>query len=89
MREKDLTAPLQLDESIEIEDVKTYEGFVDYKEEALAAFLKTHGMAMSLADIKLIQDYFLKEETKSNRNRVKSIRYLLVRSLPSAQRLKH
>ncbi len=65
MREKDLTAPLQLDESIEIEDVKTYEGFVDYKEEALAAFLKTHGMAMSLADIKLIQDYFLKEEKRN------------------------
>lgn len=65
MREKDLAAPLHLDESVEIEDVKTYEGFVDYSDEALATFLKTNGMAMSLADIKLIQGYFLKEEKRN------------------------
>ena len=63
MREKDLQAPLSLDENVEIEDVPTYEGFIDYSDELLNNFLHEHGMAMTLDDIKMIQAYFRKEET--------------------------
>ncbi|HAX72201.1 MAG TPA: phosphoribosylformylglycinamidine synthase [Firmicutes bacterium] len=65
MREKDLEAPLTLEEDIEIEDVVTYDGFIEYKESQLVEFLKEHGMAMSIADIKMIQKYFKKEERRN------------------------
>ena len=56
MREKDLQAPLSFDENVEIEDVPTYEGFIDYSDELLNNFLHEHGMAMTLDDIKMIDD---------------------------------
>lgn len=65
MREKDLEAPLILEESVEIEDVKIFEGFIDYHDEYLSEFLCEHGMAMSLEDIKLIQSYFREEERRN------------------------
>lgn len=65
MREKDLEAPLALDEVVEIEDVKTLIGFIDYHDGQLSEFLRLHGMAMSLEDIKLIQSYFQKEERRN------------------------
>lgn len=65
MREKNLEDPLALDESVEIEEVKTFIGFIDYQDEQLSEFLHTHGMAMSLEDIKLIQSYFQKEERRN------------------------
>ncbi len=65
MREKNLEDPLALDESVEIEEVKTFIGFIDYQDEQLSEFLRTHGMAMSLEDIKLIRSYFQKEERRN------------------------
>ena len=65
MREKDLQAPLSFDENVEIEDVPTYEGFIDYNDEALTNFLNEHQMAMTLDDIKMIQAYFRKEERRN------------------------
>lgn len=65
MREKDLQAPLAFDESVEIEDVPTYQGFIDYSDELLNNFLCEHGMAMTLDDIKMIQAYFRKEERRN------------------------
>ena len=40
MREKDLQAPLSFDENVEIEDVPTYEGFIDYNDEAINSLFK-------------------------------------------------
>ncbi len=65
MREKDLQAPLGLDESVEIQEVKTYEGFIDYNDEKLTNFLNEHQMAMTLDDIKMIQTYFRKDERRN------------------------
>ncbi|MDE5976850.1 MAG: phosphoribosylformylglycinamidine synthase, partial [Turicibacter sp.] len=65
MREKDLEEPLVFDETVEIQDVLVYEGFIDYTDESLNNFLREHGMAMTLDDIKMIQDYFKKEEHRN------------------------
>ena len=65
MREKDLQAPVGLDESVEIQEVKTYEGFIDYNDEKLTNFLNEHQMAMTLDDIKMIQTYFRKDERRN------------------------
>ena len=65
MREKDLEAPLQVDEEQVPNPVLTHEGFTAYTEQELIQFLEEFGMAMSLDDIKLIQDYF---KTKEDRN---------------------
>ena len=62
MREKDLEAPLNLEDDVTIEDIPVYEGFIQYKEPQLIEFLKTHQMAMTLSDLKLIQKYFRKDE---------------------------
>ena len=84
MREKDLQAPLSFDENVEIEDVPTYEGFIDYSDELLNNFLHEHGMAMTLDDIKMIQAYFRKEERRNpTETELKVLRYLLVRPLSS------
>ena len=65
MREKDMQAPLKLDEAVDVEEVKTHIGFIDYNEEQLSHFLHEHNMAMTLEDIKLIQGYFCKKEHRN------------------------
>jgi len=64
MREKDLTAPLQFNEEQQPNLVPVYDGFIGYSAEELAHFLQLHGMAMSIDDIKLIQNYFRKQERR-------------------------
>jgi len=65
MREKNLDAPLGIDEVGEPASVLVHEGFNELDAAGLTAFLVTHGMAMTLADIKFIQDYFKDEERRN------------------------
>ena len=63
MREKDLSL-LKNDEYIEIEKVPTYNGFNEKNENELKDFIKKHGLAMSIHDLKHIQNYFKTEEKR-------------------------
>jgi len=63
-REKDLTAPLALPPSIQPDPVPVFAGFRALSSPQLSEFLAQHGMAMSLADIELIQKYFGEQERR-------------------------
>lgn len=56
-REKKLDT-LTSEENIDIEPVPTYVGFIDKNLEELESFLAEHGLAMTLEDLKHIQNYF-------------------------------
>lgn len=64
MREKDLNT-LEYSEDIQIEPVRVYEGFNEMDEEALQNFLNEHGLAMTLADLMHVQNYFKSEEKRN------------------------
>ena len=61
-REKDLAAPLTLPPVVQPERVPVFAGFRTLTSSELSQFLTDHGMAMSLADIELIQKYFADQE---------------------------
>ncbi|MEG1977370.1 MAG: phosphoribosylformylglycinamidine synthase [Cetobacterium sp.] len=63
MREKKLEI-LEKDENIEIEKVPTYDGFIEKSESELEEFRGDFGLAMSLDDLKHIQNYFKNEEKR-------------------------
>ena len=63
MREKNLSC-LDRDDNIEIAEIPIYINFINYREEELKEFLTHHQLAMNLADLKHIQDYFQKEEKR-------------------------
>ena len=65
MQELDLAEPLSLNTEAVPQPVLTHEGFIDYTPEALAEFLDEQGMAMSIADISMIQDYFKNQEQRN------------------------
>ena len=44
--------------------VPVYDGFRNFTSQELEAFIKEHGLAMTLADIELIQNYFKNEEDR-------------------------
>ena len=50
------------DAAVEIAKVPTIEGFINYSDEELKAFIKDNGMAMNYDDLKVTQDYFKNEE---------------------------
>ncbi|MFA6709038.1 MAG: phosphoribosylformylglycinamidine synthase, partial [Fusobacterium sp.] len=56
-REKNLNV-LSNEEDITIEDVPIIEGFINYSQEKLENFIDENGLAMSLGDLKHIQNYF-------------------------------
>ncbi len=61
-RETDMSELLTLAQDFpEPPDVEVLEGFQDYSEEQLAAFIKERGLAMDLADITFLQGYFKDE----------------------------
>lgn len=64
-REKNLEAPLALNENVTPEPVASYDGFIELSEEGLQDFLNKKGMAMSLADITMIQAYFKNTERRN------------------------
>ena len=61
-QEKDLAAPLALPPAATPAPVPIFTGFRELSNDELTAFLAEHGMAMSLADIELIQQYFKHQE---------------------------
>lgn len=63
MREKDLSV-LTYEEDVEIEPVPILEGFRNMDDHALAALMEQQGLAMTLADLKHIQNYFASEEQR-------------------------
>ncbi len=61
MQEKDLNR-LELEDKLPPDKVKIHTGLINYPEEDLALFLQEEGLAMSLADLKYICEYFRDEE---------------------------
>ncbi len=61
MREKDLSV-LEYDEDVEIEPVPVLTGFCELDEVGLEELRNTQGLAMTLEDVKHIQNYFKNEE---------------------------
>jgi len=62
-REKDM-ARLELTENPEVQDVPIYNGFRTWTEEQLRDFHGKMGLAMSLEDLKFIQQYFANDEKR-------------------------
>lgn len=62
-REKNLNT-LILEENIDIDPVPTYTGFIDKNSDELEKFLHEHGLAMTLEDLKHIQNYFKNVEKR-------------------------
>ncbi len=60
-REKDMSL-LELTENPDVQDVPVYQGFTSWTEEQLEDFRGKMGLAMSLEDLKFIQEYFRNEE---------------------------
>ncbi|MGL4569059.1 MAG: phosphoribosylformylglycinamidine synthase [Fusobacteriaceae bacterium] len=63
-REKNLET-LSFQEDIEIEPVKTFHGFIDFGIQKLERFLTENSLAMTLEDLKHIQEYFKNEEKRN------------------------
>ena len=62
-REKDMSR-LELTENPEVQDVPIYDGFRTWTEEQLRDFHGKMGLAMSLEDLKFIQQYFANDEKR-------------------------
>ncbi|WP_101474718.1 phosphoribosylformylglycinamidine synthase [Fusobacterium sp.] len=63
MREKNL-ADLKVEEGELAESVPIINGFREYSIEKLREFLKLYGLAMTIEDLKFIQEYFKNEEKR-------------------------
>ena len=50
------------DELVVIDPVPVIDGFIDYSDEELKAYIANNGMAMNYDDLKVTQDYFKNEE---------------------------
>ena len=68
-REKDMTV-LELETITKPKSVPVLDGFVNMNEEQLNVFHNEYGLAMNLADLQFIQDYFKNEESVYFRFRV-------------------
>lgn len=65
-REAGLEKPETLVMKTEIPtEVETIEGFIDFSIEGLEGFLKEQGLAMTLADLEYVQEYFKKQEKRN------------------------
>ncbi len=72
--EVSLEKPLSLvHETVEAEDVKTLSGFIDYGAEEIAAYHARMGLAMSVADLAFVRDYFKKEGRNPTETEIKVI----------------
>lgn len=63
MREKDLIK-LEIEEGEKAQDVPVFEGFISWNEEELKKFRESLGLAMTLADVKFVQEYFRDTEKR-------------------------
>lgn len=64
IREKDLLK-VELDEDVKVEDIIVYDGFNSKNSLELEKFLKEKELAMSLDDLKHIQNYFKNDEKRN------------------------
>lgn len=65
-READLKVPNTLEMEVEVPTaVEILDGFVDYSSEELENFLNNQGLAMTLADLQHVQNYFKNEERRN------------------------
>lgn len=63
MREKDLVK-LEIEEGEKAQDVPVFEGFISWNEEELKKFRESLGLAMTLEDVKFVQEYFRDTEKR-------------------------
>ena len=71
MREKNMDAPLSLNENVTPSPVPVYDGFIGLDPSGLENFIQTHAMAMSAADLQMIQDYFIQEQRNPTETELK------------------
>ncbi|MDR2972196.1 MAG: phosphoribosylformylglycinamidine synthase [Bacteroidales bacterium] len=62
-REKNMDI-LDASENVEIADILVFNGFIEFSEDEIENFRKTHGLAMSLEDILFVQNYFKNDEQR-------------------------
>jgi len=61
-REASLSVPVTLKmKYMEPDPVPVLNGFIDYSDEDLKLFLYSHGLAMDIADLEMVRDYFKEE----------------------------
>ncbi|MDE5722237.1 MAG: phosphoribosylformylglycinamidine synthase [Clostridia bacterium] len=60
-------------ETVEAESVKDVEGFTDFMDAEIAAFHEKSGLAMSVADLAFVRDYFKKEGRNPTETEIKVI----------------
>lgn len=63
MREKDLTK-LEIEEGEKAQDVPVFTGFINYNMDELKSFREELGLAMTLADVAFVQEYFKNTEKR-------------------------
>ncbi|MBQ3620535.1 MAG: phosphoribosylformylglycinamidine synthase [Methanosarcinaceae archaeon] len=63
-REKDLSI-LAVDRNVDVTPLEVYPEVLTLDRDGIASFIRTHGLAMSLEDCLLIQDYFRSEEKRN------------------------
>ncbi|MGN0808065.1 MAG: phosphoribosylformylglycinamidine synthase, partial [Candidatus Coproplasma sp.] len=59
--------------AIEADDVKEVEGFIAMSDEEIAAYHAKMGLAMSVADLKFVRDYFIKEDRNPTETEIRVI----------------
>ena len=73
-REASMDIPQTLSVEYEIpEEVETVEGFIEFDDEQLAAFIAARGLAMDFGDIKFCQEYFRSEDRNPTITEIKMI----------------
>jgi len=63
-REKNMNL-LDATENVEIMEIPTFDGFIDFSEEDIENFRKKQGLAMSQEDVLFVQHYFKNEEKRN------------------------
>ncbi len=59
--------------TVKADDVKTLSGFIDYTDEQIAGYHAQMGLAMSVADLAFVRDYFKKEKRNPSETEIKVI----------------
>ena len=73
-READMAVPATLETEYEVPDsVETVEGFRNFTDSELKAFIADRGLAMDLADIRFCREYFQKEDRDPTITEIKMI----------------
>ena len=60
-------------EAVRAEDVKDVEGFIEMSDEQIAAYHRKMGLAMSVADLAFVRDYFITEKRNPTETEIRVI----------------